>query len=179
MARSTTESPLPSARALQNERSDGEQRAAAGVDDVALVAYLAKWQRKLRRLQRAFPERWRVPGLSDDEVADRLTLRLIEAVRHPTVAELALRQPGKEWGLLIVRLELRALRRSFRLAALPMDFAEAASDARSPTQEESFFELEAERGRAIAQARAERALSRPQRRWLSALKMSAHAGNFF
>jgi len=78
-----------------------------------------------------------------------------------------------------VRLELRALRKSFRLATLPVDFAEAVSDCRAPSQEESFFELEAERSRNLAQARAEGQLSRPQRRWLSALKLSAHAGDFF
>jgi hypothetical protein len=34
-------------------------------------------------------------------------------------------------------------------------------------------------GRALAQQRAEQALSRPQRQWLSALKLSARAGGFF
>jgi hypothetical protein len=169
----------PNDRALANERRDEELRAAAAVDDSALVTYQTKWQRKLRRLQRAYPERWRVPGLSDDEVSERLTLRLIEAVRCPTPADLELCRPGKEWGLLILRLELRALRRSFRLATVPVDFAEAVGDSRSLTQEERFLELEAQRTLTLAQARAERQLSRPQRRWFDALKLSAAAGSFF
>lgn len=168
-----------SERALANERQDEELRAAAAVADSALVAYQTKWERRLRRLQRAYPERWRVAGLSDDEVSARLTLRLIEAVRRPTPADLELRRPGKEWGLLILRLELRALRRSFRVATVPVDFAEAVSDSRSLSQEESFLELEGQRVLTLAQARAERQLSRPQRRWFDALRSSAAAGNFF
>lgn len=169
----------PSDRALLSERLDDAQRAAAAVADLPLIAYLEKWQRKLRRLQRAYPERWRVPGLSDDEVSDHLMLRLMEAVRCPTPSDLAARRPGKEWGLLILRLELRALRKSFRVSTLPVDFAEAIGDSRSLTQEETLVELEAERSRALAEARAERQLSQPQRRWLAALRLSAGAGNFF
>jgi len=174
MSRSTTKP-----NDLCDRRTEDDLRAAAAIDDQALVAYEARWQRKLGRLQRAFPERWRVPGLSDEEVRDRLTLRLIEAVRGPTPAELELAVPGKEWGLLIVRAELRVLRRSFRLGALPVDFRESTSPCRSPTQEEHWLEREAEQQRALAEARAERELSRPQRRWLAAFKLSARAGNFF
>jgi hypothetical protein len=169
----------PSARALQNERIDQTERLAAAVDDAALVAYQAKWRRKVVRLQRAFPARWRVPGLSDEEVCDRLTLRLIEAVRQPTPAELELQRPGKEWGFLVIRSELGALRQRFRLPTLPVDFAEISRACGSPTQEERWLELETEGQRALAQARAEQKLSQPQRRWLQALKLSARAGNFF
>ncbi len=179
MARPATEPGPPNERALRNERRDDDERRAAAADDLALVAYQSKWQRRLRRLQQGFPERWRVPGLSDEEVVDRLTLRLIEAVRHPTAVEQELRRPGREWGLLIARIELRALRKTFRLATVPVDFAAAVCEGRAPSQEESFFELETEHGRRLAQARAEERLSRPQRRWLSALKLSALAGDFF
>jgi len=170
----------PTERALANERADLRERNAAATDDAALVAYQAKWQRKLRRLQQAFPERWRVAGLSDEEVRDRLTLRLIEAVRRPTPAELELARPGREWGLLLARLELRALRRSFRLGAAPADFGELAGHQfQGTSQEERWLDDEAERCRAQAQARAEQQLSRPQRRWLAALKLSARSGGFF
>jgi len=171
----------PTPRALEDERLDLLDRDAAATNDDALVAYEAKWQRKLRRLQRTFPERWRVAGLSDDEVRDRLTLRLIEAVRCPVPAELALQRPGREWGLLVVRLELRALRKSFRLDALSVDFRarDVRQRAHAPNQEEQWLDDEEQRCRAVAQGRAEQQLSRPQRRWLSALKLSARAGGFF
>jgi hypothetical protein len=170
---------VPSPRALDNERTDREQRDAAAHDDRALIAYQAKWQRKLRRLQQAFPERWRVPGLSDEEVRDRLTLRLIEAVRRPTPVELELGRPGKEWGMLVARLELSALRKSFRLAVGPADLSEIGNWLHAPDQEQCYLEDEAERILARAQAHAEGELSVPQRRWLSAFKLSARAGGIF
>jgi hypothetical protein len=169
----------PSARALAAELAERQERDLAATDDAALVAYEAKWQRKLRRLQQAFPERWRVAGLSDDEVRDILTLRLIEAVRSPAPGALELERVGKEWGLLVARRELGALRKSFKLGAIPSDFSEAPLVMHSPNQEEQWLEGEAERGRAVAQERAERDLSRPQRRWLAALKLSARGGGFF
>lgn len=169
----------PSVRALAAEHSERRERDAARTEDGALVAYEAKWQRQLARLQRRFPERWRVVGLSDEEVRDLLTLRLIEAVRDPDGVELALARPGKEWGLLIAQRALRALRRGFRLNVSPADFSEAQWGSRSPNQEELWLEGEAERNRRAAQERAERGLSRPQRSWLAALKLSAHAGGFF
>ena len=169
----------PSARATVAELSDRRERDAARTEDRALVDYQAKWYRRLARLQRSFPERWRVVGLSDEEVRDLLTLRLIEAVREPDAAELALARPGKEWGLLVAQRALRTLRRSFRLKVSPADFSEAHFDSRGPNQEEQWLEDEAERNRRSAQERAERGLSRPQRSWLAALKLSAHAGGFF
>ena len=169
----------PSLRALQNEHSDRAQRELARSDDAALVRYEAKWQRKLRRLQQTFPERWRVAGLSDEEVRDILTLRLIEAVRQASPEELALARPGREWGLLIVQRELRALRRAFKLAAVPVDFNAAALPQAELDQEEQLLAGESARLYSLAQQRAEQGLSRPQRQWLAAMKLSARAGGFF
>jgi hypothetical protein len=170
---------VPTPRALHGEQLDWRERNAAASDDAALVAYQAKWQGRLRRLQRTFPERWRVLGLSDEEVRDWLTLRLIEAVRQPTQAELELARPGKEWGLLVMRKELGVLRKSFKLRIVAADSSCAVSHLHVPNQEERWLDDEAERSRAQAQARAEQQLSRPQRSWLSALKLSARAGGFF
>jgi hypothetical protein len=161
------------------EERDVAERDRAIADDRALVSYQAKWQRKLRGLQQSFPERWRVAGLSDEEVRDSLTLRLIEAVRAASPEELALCRPGKEWGLLIVEQELRRLRKSFKLGATPSDFSEAPGWQPEANQEELLLAGEAEQQRSQAQARAEQGLSRPQRQWLAALKLSARAGEFF
>jgi hypothetical protein len=169
----------PSPSAALAEHRDRAQRDAARFDDDALVQYEAKWQRKLRRLQQTFPERWRVPGLSDEEVRDILTLRLIEAVRQAAPEELALARPGREWGLLIVQRELRALRRAFKLPAIPVDFSETPVPLRELGQEERLLECESQRLFSVAEQRAEQRLTRPQRRWLAALKLSARAGGFF
>jgi hypothetical protein len=169
----------PSARALGAEQRERRERDAALTDDEALVAYEAKWQRKLAKLQRAFPARWRVAGLSDEEVRDLLTLRLLEAVRRADAEELALARPGREWGLLVAQRELRALRKSFRLDVVLADLGEARLPSRAVSQEDAWLEHEAARSRGLAQARAERGLSKPQRRWLGAFKASAEQGAFF
>ena len=169
----------PSPSAVLAEHHDRVQRDAARFDDEALVQYEAKWQRKLRRLQQTFPERWRVPGLSDEEVRDLLTLRLVEAVRQAPPAELALSRPGREWGLLILQREQRKLRQAFRLPAIPVDFRETSVEMRGLDQEERLLQGESERLFSAAEQRAEQGLSRPQRRWLAALKLSARAGGFF
>jgi hypothetical protein len=166
-------------KALAAALSDLRERDAAAIDDVALVSYEAKWQRKLRRLQHVYPGRWRVPGLSDEEVRDILTLRLIEALRAGAFEAADHPCPEKEWGLLIVERELRVLRKSFRLGAISADFDEAPVSIKESSQEEQWLELEANRRRALAQERAEESLSRPQRQWWSALKDSACAGSFF
>jgi hypothetical protein len=166
-------------RAIEGEQADLRERDAAAHDDAALVAYQAKWQRRLRRLQQRFPERWRVAGLSDEEVRDFLTLRLLEAVRQPTPAELALVRPGKEWGLLIAQREKQKLRKTFRIRIFTSEASESLSQVLAPSQEQRWLDDEAEQGRALAQARAEQQLSRGQRRWLAALKLSARAGEFF
>ena len=169
----------PSPKALSSEHNDRAQRDRARFDDQALVRYEAKWQHKLRRLQQTFPERWRVAGLSDEEVTDILTLRLIEAVRQALPEELALARPGREWGLLIVQRELRALRRAFKLRVVPVDFSETPAVLPQLDQEERLLSCESERLVSAAQQRAEQGLSRPQRQWLAALKLSARAGGFF
>lgn len=169
----------PAAPTSSREQSDRALRDLARGDDAALVRYEAKWQRKLRRLQQIFPARWRVAGLSDDEVRDILTLRLIEAVRQALPEELALARPGREWGFLIVQRELRALRRAFRLSAVPVDFSAMPTAAQHLDQEEGLLADEAARLLRVAEQRAEQSLSRPQRQWLAALKLSARAGGFF
>jgi hypothetical protein len=175
----TATNPESTACAQSAERDELHDRDAAAVDDAALVRYEAKWRRKLRRLQRAFPERWRVPGLSEEEVLDCLTLRLIEAVRAPAPGERELRREGREWGLLVARRRLSELRKSFRLGAIATDLREAPLALLPVDQEAQWLDAESEQLRARAVARAEQGLSRPQRRWLSAFKLSARAGGFF
>jgi hypothetical protein len=166
------------APALHAELTDERERDAAVSDDAALVRYHAKWERKLSKLQRAHAQRWRVPGLSTEEVRDALTLRLVEAVR----SKLPLRHPGragKEWGLLFAQAELRLLRKSFRLEVTPADCGEAPLLQRPPTQEEQWLEREADTCRALAGQSARDKLSQPQRRWLSAMTFAANTGQFF
>lgn len=169
----------PSARLLAAEQADRRERDVAIVDDLALVAYEAKWQKKLVKLQRTYPARWRVAGLSDEEVRGLLTLRLIEAVRRADAAELSQRRPGREWGLLIIQGELRTLRRTFKLNVTAADFGETVAVSRAPNQEEQWLESETEHERALARSQAEQRLSRPQRQWWAALQLSARAGGFF
>jgi hypothetical protein len=144
--------------------------------DDALVAFFERWQRSIGRLQRAYPARWHVPGLSDEEVRDALTLRLLEAAREgdppPAPAE-------RDWALGIVRRPLAALRKSFRLGAIAMDFRGAVLCQREPDQEQQFLERETAACRADAAANAKERLSTPQRRWLAAFKMAANADQFF
>jgi len=166
-------------RALARAMNDHRERTLAEGDDAALVRYLSKWQGKLRRLQRRYPERWGVPGLSDDEVRDLLTLRLFEALRGPDPSERLLQQPGREWGLLMLRLALGELRRSFKLRVAPGETDASPGYWHALNPEEQWLEDEAERGRAQAQARAEGGLSKPQRAWLAALKVSALSGGLF
>ncbi len=170
---------VPSARALAAELADRRERDAALGDDQALVAYEAKWQKKLSRLQRTYPARWRVAGLSNDEVRDLLTLRLLEAIRCAEPLQLSQQRPGREWGLLVIQGELHALRRVFKLDVAPVDLREAPLSSRTPNQEEAWLESEEQQGWALAQEHAERGLSRPQRQWLAALKLSARTGGFF
>jgi hypothetical protein len=166
-------------KGLQRALADERERDLAATNDTALVSYQRKWERKLARLQRAHPQRWRVPGLSDEEVRDALTLRLIEAIRELPAKDPAPCRSGKEWGLCVAEEHLCRLRRSFRLGATPTDFARASLSARVPSQEEHWLELEEERCRVRAGQLAEEQLSRPQRRWLDALKSAAHEGEFF
>jgi hypothetical protein len=144
-------------------------------NDADLVAYLSGWQRSLMRLQRAHPARWHVPGLSEEEVRDALTLRLLEAVRSESRASL----PEPAAALQLMRRRLVALRKSFRLGATPTDFNEAPWPGRDPSQEARWIEREDDACRAEAAAAANAALSTPQRRWLAAFKLAANGGAFF
>jgi hypothetical protein len=66
------------------------------ITDRELVRFLDEWTRLLAKLQRRHPARWRVPGLSDEEVRDALTLRLLEAVRAGDQTVL-----GRDWGFAV------------------------------------------------------------------------------
>jgi hypothetical protein len=143
--------------------------------DDALVTYLAGWQSSLARLQRAYPARWHVPGLSDEEVRDALTLQLLEMVRSQPQPIL----PDHTTAFRIVRRQLAMLRKSFRLSVTPTDFNESPPQQRELGEEARWLELEAETCRAEAAAAAKAGLSRPQRRWLAAFKLAASGGAFF
>jgi hypothetical protein len=143
--------------------------------DDALVTYLASWHRSLTRLQRAYPARWHVPGLSDEEVRDALTLKLLEVVRSEPRAEL----PDRTAALRILRRQLATLKKSFRLGATPTDFNETSLPQREAGEEARWLELEADACRAEAAAAARARLSSPQRRWLAAFKLAANGGAFF
>lgn len=165
--------------ALDPELADARERDRARQSDRALVAYLAKWERRLARLQKAHPERWRVPGLSEEEVRDALTLGLMEAIRAGAEAPVHAR-PGREWGLAVVLDGLASLRCAFRLEAAPMDFREPpALRQREPTLEERWLDHEEEACRAEAREGAERTLSKPQRQWYAAMRLAARGGEFF
>jgi hypothetical protein len=141
-----------------------------------LLTFQRRWERKLTHLQRTYPGRWYVPGLSDEEVRDALTLRLLEEVCRE-------RQPGSldgdDWPLALAQRHLRVLRRRFRLAATPMDLRQVSPAGRGPTQEEQLLDLERARCRAQAGDLAERELSHAQRRWLAAMKSAAAGDQFF
>lgn len=165
---------------LPADLAEERDRADARTDQDALVAYEAKWARKLRKLQKAHPERWSVLGLSQEEVRDILTLRLIESLRDDEQERSVRPIPGKEYGLLLVQRELRAMRKRFRLRAVTVDFREALPPTRhTPSHEDLWLDAEAGAVRASAQRRAELGLNRPQRRWLAALRSSAQAGTVF
>jgi hypothetical protein len=145
-----------------------------GNDDL-LVTYLAGWHRSLSRLQRAYPARWHVPGLSDEEVRDILTLELLEVVRDDPQAAL----PERTTALAIMRRRLATLRKSFRLGATPTDFDDAPPPMAQVGDEARWLEVEADACRAEAAAAARTRLSAPQRRWLAAFTLAAKGGAFF
>jgi predicted Zn-dependent protease with MMP-like domain len=59
---------------LAAELSDRRERDAATTDDRALVAYEAKWQRRLARLQRSFPD--------DDELQEEIRITVLHELAH-------------------------------------------------------------------------------------------------
>lgn len=126
----------------------------------------AAWERKIRRLQRAHPERWHVRGWSDEEVRDALTLRVLEvaACDEETIAA-------------AVRERLNELRRTFRLRVRAVD--EMPSWREVGSDEERILEREQDVSRATAGARAESRLGSAQRRWLEAMRSAANDGAFF
>lgn len=146
--------------------------------DAAMVEWLARWERVLVSCQRARPARWRVRGLSDGEVRDALTLALLEA-RRAEPARVAHAADDERWAFDVIARAHQELRRAFRVDVTPMEFDDAPLLTRPATQEERCLEAEADELRAVAQARAESELSRPQRRWLEAMKAAAAAGEFF
>jgi len=159
------------------ELEDARMRDAAVTDDDALVAYEKKWTVRLAKMQRTHPQHWHVPGLSDAEVRDELTLRLIEAVRTKPDERARHRRAGKEWGLLFLASQRRELRRAFKLRIV-LDDVSAVLD-RSIDEEEVLIERDTDRVMTIAREHAERDLSRPLRRWFAAMKLTANAGAFF
>ncbi len=165
------------AGALAAEFADECAREAARTSDAALVAYERKWAKRLAKLQRAYPGRWRVPGLSAEELQSELTLRLIDAVRTKP-DELAKHQrAGREWGLAYLTQQRRAIRDGFRLEVVLEDPSPAPDCC--PNEEERLVTAESRALLDLARERAEGSLTRPQRRWLSALKLTANAGQFF
>lgn len=167
-------------RRLTAEREDEAARDAAAVDDAALVAYEQKWTKRLRALQRRFPARWSAPGLSAEELRDELALRLVEAVRTRPEERTRHARAGKEWGLVFLVHARRSVAAAFRLNVVLAEPEGAPDFGRGPrSAEELLLEEEDARGFVAARERAERGLSLPQRRWLSAMKLSANAGAFF
>lgn len=162
---------------LAAEALDERERDAAVTSDIALIAYEKKWSKRLAKLQRAHPSRWRALGISDEELRDELTLRLIDAVRTKPEERSKHHRAGKEWGLLFMAQELRALRSGFRLKVVLTE-PEPTLD-RGMTEEERLIAEEAASLLGQARERAESGLSRPQRRWYAAMRMSANAGAFF
>ncbi len=163
---------------LAAAQADERLRAAAAKDDAALVAYEAAWRRRLARMVRRHPARWHVPGWSAEEVMDELLLRLVVAVREGA-REPAPRQ-GKEWSLLFLAAARRELRRRFRLETVVVEgTVPARRPGRTPTAEEHVLDAEDATLRERARISAEASLTRPQRRWLAAMKLSANGGGFF
>jgi hypothetical protein len=161
------------------KKRDEALRDAARLDPDSLVAYQAKWERALQRLARRYPERFCVPGLSNEEVCDMLTLRLVEVVLGDVQAFEAFERPDQEWGLAVMLQRLSELRRQFRLAAEPVDFGALSVAERGPNHEEAFFEHESSARREAAALRATQRLSRSEQQWFSALKFTANCGQFF
>ena len=164
-------------RALEAELTDEAKRDAATRSDIALVAYQAKWSQRLRRLQLAQPKRWSVRGLSAEELHAELTLALIELIMEGQEQFERYERAGREFGFSFMASARSSMRRKYRLRVVLTE-AELTFDP-EPTHEERLIEDELQSAVRLASATAERSLSRPQRRWLSAMKLSAHVGGFF
>lgn len=164
--------------ALYAEKSDELARDAGRASSPALVQYHTHWDARLRRMARRHPERFRAPGLSPEEVRDALTLALLHAVRNSDGdGEFTL--PGKEWGLLVMMAELRALRQRFRLEAESVDFRTLTLAKSEPSQEERWLEHETEVCHSESAAAAVKRLTTSERQWFATLRMAARQGQFF
>ena len=163
---------------LADERADERERDLAVNDPAALIAYETKWSKRLAKLQQTQPARWRVPGLSVEELRDLLTLRLIDAVRTSPKELARHRRPGKEWGFSFLAHQRKLLRRELRLELGLGDEDPLVIDG-SPSGEERLIDEQWARLVALASTRAENGLTRPQRRWFAAMKLAASAGEFF
>lgn len=166
------------AKKLAAELAEERQVTRALEDDAALVAYEAKWVRRLKRLFAAHPSRWCLPGLSEEELIGELTLRLIDAIRSRSPELEEHHRAGREWGLTFLARARQAIRKGFRLDVVVADLAPILDRSR-PDEEEAYAAREEEALDAMAKERAEGSLRRPQRRWLAAMKMTANAGAFF
>ena len=165
--------------ALESELGDERARDRARQSSAELVRYQAAWERKLARLQRAHPARWRVAGLSDDEVRDAITLRLIELLVAAPANGLPAGRPARPWALCVAQQHLAHLRRHFRLGATLTSFDTTPAIERGPNQEQRCLELEADARFSLASERAQGQLNRAQRRWLAAMQHAASEGHFF
>ncbi len=131
-----------------------------------MIELHATWDAKIRRMQRAHPERWRVRGWSDEEVRDALTLRVLEVATCDDEATMR-----------AVTERLNELRRTFRIRVRAVDETPSWCDV--PSDEERIVLREEEVSRELAGARAESRLAAPQRRWLDAMRTAANDGAFF
>lgn len=165
-------------RALNSEKQDECERDEARQDDGKLLDYLVRWEQRIRRLGRRYPERFGAPGLSFDEVCDALTVRLLEALRSPE-HDSEFTRPAKPWALCVVTSELRCLRVRFRLKADVADLREHAVPDGRPSAEDSWLDAEARRCELAAVAAAEAHLSKSERQWYAALRLAARQGGFF
>jgi hypothetical protein len=156
----------------------GRERELAATNDAALIRYQSRWERKIAALQRRYPERWRVPGWSEQEVRDALTLHLFERLRAGSVPSSS-EAPDDDWELRLLGRHVRSLRNAHRLEAAPTDLSHATLLQSEASQEDRWLELEADACRALAASNASARLNHPQRRWLAALKWSATCGEFF
>jgi hypothetical protein len=67
--------------ALHRELRDEELRREALRGDANLAKYLHTGQLLMAQAQRAFPRRWYIPGMTEEDVRGELSIRLLEHVR--------------------------------------------------------------------------------------------------
>jgi hypothetical protein len=99
---------------LRRERLDERRRLNAARSDDAMQKYLARWDRSIKKFRIAFPRRWRVPGLSDEELRAELQLRLLNRLRGGLTWE-AYEKPGAEATYMFLDRERNAMRKRNRM----------------------------------------------------------------